>query len=75
MDKFNKNGSKKKNLVDELNQKQPDKLTGYSLEESKDYLDDTIIFDPSELDIEALENVKAGKTLTEEEKEELRKML
>lgn len=59
MEKFNKNGSKKKSYVDELNQKEDMNYKGYSI-------DDTVVLSP-----EDLEKVRGGYTLTPEEKEEL----
>ena len=67
MKKFNADGGHRKDTMEELNARDLNRnLKGYSLEESKDALEDTTILSQEDLD-----NIRAGMHLTEEEREEI----
>lgn len=66
MKKFNANGGFRKDTKKEYNEHDLNSYSGQSLEETTKALDDTTL-----LTEEELEQVKAGMTLTEEEKQEL----
>ena len=66
MKKFNADGGFRKDAIKEYDEHDLNNYSGQSLEEATQSLDDTMMFSEEDLD-----KVKAGMTLTEEEKQKI----